>query len=102
MRYHWGFGIGHTYSHNSSTDSRFRTPQRSQTPHHVMQDYVDENNEGESSANEMQTELDLIELEFEPEDSDSENGTQSESESILGDRVDMYGSDCDEMSGYEF
>ena len=100
--YHWGLGVGHTYLHNSLIDSQFRTSQRSQPPHHVTQDYVDENNEGESLADGMETELDLIEPEFEPEDSDSENGTQSESESILGDHVDMYGSYCDEVSGYEF
>ena len=101
MRYHWGLGIGHTYSHNSSTDSQFRTSHCSQPPHHVAQDNMHEGNEDESLVDGMQTELDL-ELEVEPEDSDSESETQSESESVLGDHVDMYGSDLDEMSGYEF
>lgn len=99
MHYHWGLGIGHTYSHNSSTSSQFCTSQCSQPPHDVTQDYIDERNGGESLA--ADGELDF-ELKFEPEGSDSGSESQSESESVVGDHVDMYGLDLDEMSGYEF
>ena len=103
MRYHWGLGIGHTYSHNSPAASQFcRTSQCSLPPYHVTQDHIDEKNGGESLADDLQTESDFNELEFEPEGSDSGIESQSESESILGDRADMYGLDCNEMSGYEF
>ena len=101
MRYHWGLGIGHMYSHNPSTNSeRFCTSQCSQPSRHVTQDYTDERNGSESLTDtSMQSESDF-ELEFEPEGSDS--GSESKSKSILGDRVDMYGSDLGEMSGCEF
>jgi hypothetical protein len=98
MRYHWGLGIGHTYSHTAaSTDCQFRSispwPQPPHSSRH-MEDSGnhpgDETNESEDLADSTQTELDF-ELEFEP-DSES-SGSQSDSESVLGDHVDMYGWD---------
>ena len=79
MRYHWGLGIGHTYSHDSPTNSVwFCTPQCSQLPHHVKQDYIDERNGGESIADaSIQTESDS-EPEFELEGCDSGSGSESE------------------------
>ena len=98
-----GASVSDTYSHNSLAASQFcQTSQCSLPPYHVTQDHIDEKNGGESLADDLQTELDFNELEFEPEGSDSGIESQSESESILGDRADMYGSDCNEMSGYEF
>ena len=95
MRYHWGLGIGHAYSHTAfSTNSQpCSTPQQSRSNRDDTENYrlCCANDEGENlTFAGMQTEEDS-ELEFEPDDSESSIESQSDSESILGDHIDMYG-----------
>ena len=102
MRYHWGLGIGHTYSH-TTVSQHCSAPQQSYSGGDVTED--SRTNDGiverkGLTVTGMQTEQES-EFEFEPEGSESGIESQFESESILGDHVDMYGLDAmDEY--YEF
>jgi len=109
MRYYWGLGIGHSYSHVAvSTDSQScSTSQQPCSSKNVTEDYGccgnDEMDEGKNlNASGTQMEQDSA-FEFEPEGSESSTDSQSDSESVLGDHVDMYGcglnalGECDEF-----
>ena len=95
MRYHWGLGIRHTYSH-TTVSQHCSAPQQSYSGGDVIEDSrffrandgIDERKD--LTVTGMQTEQES-EFEFEPEGSESDTESQSESESILGDHVDMYG-----------
>ena len=94
IRYHWGLGIGHTYSHTSApiqsqSHSVFQPLQASKL--HTFKD--------EDLAEITWTELDL-DSDLELEGSEPNSEFQSDSESILGDQVDMYGYSLDTVSGY--
>jgi len=100
MRYHWGLGIGHMYSHmtapvQSQVDS---ISQWSQPPQASTLD-ADEDEDSETT----QTELNF-DSEFESEGSEAGSESQSGLESVLGDHVDMYGcgSNPAAFGGYEF
>ena len=94
IRYHWGLGIGHTYSHitapiQSQFHSIVQPPQASKL----------DTAKDEDLAGIMRTELDL-DSDFEPEGSEPDSEFQSDSESVLGDQVDMDGCISDAVSGY--
>ena len=94
MRYHWGLGIGHSYSHMAvSPDSRSCSTLRQPcSGRDGTEDYRFCTDEGEDlNVTGMQIEQDS-EFEFEPEDYEPSIESQSDVESsILGDNVDMYG-----------
>jgi len=86
IRYHWGLGIGHTYSHTTAPiQSRFHSV--FQPPQANKLDTVND----EGLAEITQTEKLDLDADFELEGSEPDSEFQSESESILGDHVDMYG-----------
>ena len=91
MRYHWGLGIGHQYTHSTvSTDSQFHSasPKPCPTSHDIeisKYHFDDEIKEGDDLADSTRT----LELDFEPESGESDQS--SDLESVLGDHVDMYG-----------
>ena len=98
MRYHWGLGIGHAYAHTAtstnSLHSSFPCSEPPDSSKHGIDEYIfdvdDEINEGGAAD----------ELEFGLE-SESGSESHSDSESVLGDRVDMYGWGSDLLeSGY--
>ena len=122
MRYHWGLSIRHTYTHAASSTNSRSTFQWSQPPHssrHVnSQDFGHQSNdeviEGEELIGSTQVELDGLESEVDSASSESEvdsassesevdsasSESQSDSASVLGDDVDLYGSDLDVLDGY--
>ena len=105
MHYHWGLGIGHTYSHIASTNLPFHSAsqysQWSYSSKDGTGDYRHGNEMNEEWADGSQTELDKSESDREGSEPDSV-ASQSDSDSTLGDHVDMYGSDFDALSRYEF
>ena len=66
-----------------------------------MGDYRHGNEMNEEWADGSQTELDKSESDWEDSEPNSA-ASQSNSDSTLGDHVDMYGSDFDALSRYEF
>lgn len=111
MRYHYGFGIGHTYSH---------TQPASMIPSAQQQAYQERNCDGmddEDDANHTdgsKRPADTLEIEFDELESDepsSSTGSDSEpddesgdsdTESILGDYADMDGDAGCTFDEYEF
>lgn len=111
MRYHWGLGIGHTYSHASPTiridsDSAYQSPR--QPPSNINTGYQSNHVTCEfDDLEHLDAELELGEVEFEPP-SPVESDLDSDSDdldSILDDCADLDGwEDLDRraLDGYEF
>lgn len=105
MRYYWGLGIGHAYSHATpmtliNSDSVFHSAPQSPSSNgdlnsdHVAKEFYDL---------EHDTEL-LSELEFEPP-SPVGSDSETDSDSVLDDYADLDGwDDLDQgaLDGYEF
>lgn len=115
MRYHWGLGIGHTYSHATSiaainSESELlntRSPRQPSSPgQHDAGDQtsrVDDKTNGSEHDLESESESEI----FDDSSDESQVDFESESESVLADYVDMDGwdnvcADSDAFGGYEF
>lgn len=102
MRYHFGLGIGHTYSHEHMGST---TP----LPHPSEGNMEDEGDDLCGPSDSLQSELNDSESDrssADGSDSEPDEGSgKSDSESILGEYVDMDGwndADMDTFDEYEF
>ena len=96
MRFHWGLGIGHTYSHMTAPKSQVHSISRGPQPPQTSTLDADEDEDSETAQAELN-----FDSEFESEGSDG-NESQSGSESILGDHVNMYGCGSDPVAFYRY
>jgi hypothetical protein len=97
MRYHWGLGIGHAYSHIQPALARNVLPQRPNFNAGERTSRADD-----LSSNWPTYYLDESEAEEAGSDSESEPECREESESTLGDYADIDGWDDFTFDEYEF
>lgn len=113
MRYHWGLGIGHTYSHSTSPIRSNPDSEHRNFIRHSPQQFS--GNETTNYANDAEYKFDDLEhlidpeseLEFEHLSSvGSDLESDSESESVWEDYADLDGwgdlDNADAVNGYEF